>query len=300
MITTIIFSFDRPMQLQILLESIEKFDIVYQLEVNILYAFSGEEFEKAYEQVKEKYYNFNWINENWFPKRFVFPIFPMYWHNYYWWVKKRYNRWINSRFKPQLLSILSISKCKFVMFLTDDSLFYKNIEINPELLYKITLYPKYFSYSLRHGTNIVGGNYENFSDRITWQLISTDNNSEWSYPFSVDGHIYAKDEVMKILFRVLFKNPNTLEGNVACYVKEHKLFNSMVANRESCLVGFELNRVQQIINNHNLNINTTLMNNYFLNGYRLVLDFDKNKVDHFRPQVYSAQLINENKKVKLI
>jgi hypothetical protein len=74
----------------------------------------------------------------------------------------------------------------------------------------------------------------------------------------------------------------------------------MILNQKSCLLGFELNRVQQIINNHNLNIDASFLNEKFLNGYRLDINFDASSIHHFRPQEYSVQIISENDKIKLL
>lgn len=300
MITTIIFSFDRPMQLSLLLDSLLEFDQNKQLEVNILYAFSSSEFEKGYNVLKEKHIKYRWIEELRYKERFVIPTLPLYYHNYYWWLKFRYNRWVGSNFKTQVISLLSNSKNKFVMFLTDDSLFYSSVEINPAVLSEIALYPQRISYSLRHGTNIVGGKFEELADRIIWQLTSTHSHPEWSYPFSVDGHIYDKEIIRQSFETVIFKNPNTLESHVACYVKEHRLLNTVIANQKSCLLGFELNRVQQIVNNHNLNIDASFLNEKFLIGFRLEINFDASSIHHFRPQEYSVQIICGNNKIKLV
>jgi hypothetical protein len=134
---------------------------------------------------------------------------------------------------------------------------------------------------------------------IEWKRDDDHLHPEWSYPFSVDGHIYDIEVLIKILKKVIFKNPNTLEGNVACYVNEKKLFNNQIANIESCLLGFELNRVQSISANNNLNISSISLNKLFLSGYKLQLKYLLEKPHSFRPEIQSVTAIKNNDSILL-
>lgn len=285
MINTIIFSFDRAMQLEFLLNSINEFETLGLFDLHVIYATSSSDFEKGYEQLKYNYPGVCWHKEIQFEERFVWPILPFYWRNYYWWFKHKYNRHLSSDFKSLTLSIMNSSDNNYAMFLTDDSVFVKPINLDLDILKKIQKNGLKYSFSFRHGINILGGRYSEINEHIEWNATDKHNHPDWSYPFSVDGHIYNQKHLLKILKRLIFKNPNTLEGNVACYVREKKLFFQLFANNQSTLLGFELNRVQSINSNNNLNINNKTLNELYLKGYKLNLDYTLTMPHFFRPSV---------------
>lgn len=299
MITTIIFSFDRAMQLELLLNSIVNYDEKKILSLNILFNSSTPEFLLGYNKLIQKYPTLNWISETKTKNHFVPPCLPFYWHNYYWWLKYKHNRWTNSNFKAKVIEIISNSQSKFVMFLTDDSLFFKKIILDSEVIQKVKDNPLNTCFSFRHGGNIYGGNISKTDDFIKWRRNDHHSHPEWSYPFSVDGHIYDRGVLTKILKKVIFKNPNTLEANVACYVNENKLFNNHIANLQSCLLGFELNRVQSISANNNLNIINIDLNKLYLSDYQLQIKYRLNKPHLFRPEIQIVTATKNNESILL-
>ena len=299
MINTIIFSFDRAMQLELLLDSIYQYDEKNILDLNIIYSTKSIEFNLGYDKLINKYPALNWIKEAKLKKQFVFPILPFYWHNYYWWLKYKHNRWNESNFKNKILEKISNSTNEFVMFLTDDSLFFQKIFIEPEILQSIKRNPYNTSFSLRHGSNIYGGKFIKETKIIKWKRTDKHEHPEWSYPFSIDGHIYDTEVLKKILKKVIFKNPNTLEGNVACYVREKKIFNCQIANMQSCLLGFELNRVQSISPNNNLDIDNDTLNKLYLSDYKLEINYNLSGQHFFRPEIQSVSAKKNNESVQI-
>jgi hypothetical protein len=300
MIKVIVFSLDRAMQLSALIESIVKFDKQHLLNVSVVYSYSSADYEKAYELLRGRYPEISWERETRLNKPvfdFSFNFFDL--RNWFWWLKYPYLRKKKSNFKQIVLDILEKAEQKAVTFLTDDSFFFKNITISENYLQKIECNPKETSFSLRHGGNVTGGIYTTESAGIYWNVYENDYTTDWGYPFSVDGHVYGKDAVGPILKHVIFNNPNTLEPNVAFYAKQRKLFSNLYASKESCLVGFELNRVQKIINNHSLDISPNKLNDYFLDGYMLHIDFDQGNDFQFRPAIKSINVVKGEEKIVL-
>ena len=185
------------------------------------------------------------------------------------------------------------------MFLTDDSVFFRNINVPQSSTELISRNPDKYSFSLRHGTNITGGNYILKESNITWNIYEKQEHPEWSYPFSVDGHIYSKRMIDLLINKIILNNPNTLEAHLACYIKEKKILSHVFSNKLSCLYGFELNRVQTISDNNNLNISTKYLNSFFTKGYRLKVEFDMEENKYFRPDKYDAFLVKENDLIKI-
>lgn len=297
---TIIFSFDRAIQLEVLLKSIEQYDGEKNLTVSVLYSYSTADHLKSYQQLSQKFSQVNWVEEKRFKKKPVLPIFPSYWHNYYWWLRYKYSRVYASHFRQQLLEIIRNNSASTVMFLTDDSMFFDEIRIPRVIIEKLEEKPTLCSFSLRHGRNLGGGNFVELDGYLYWNIYDPQEHPEWSFPFSIDGHIYEKDFIDKTFSKVWFKNPNTLEGNIACYVREKKILSTVYGNTKSCLVGFELNRVQTISNNNNLNISSNYLNTLFNNGYRMRIAFDPIKNQLFRPDKFRVDACREDSTINII
>jgi len=300
MIRVVIFSFDRAMQLDLLLNSIEKFDSQRLFSVRVLYACSSETYLTAYNRLKKKYPNICWVQEQLYKKPRINYQFDFgYWHNLYWWLKSSVFRKSKSNFKSCLLEILSNIDYQYTMFLTDDSLFYNTINIPERNFEKIKNEPEKYSFSLRQGINTRGGIYQEQTNDICWNVYENDIHTDWGYPFSIDGLIYDSRTIYRIIKKILLNNPNTMEGNIACYVIERKIFPIISALKQSCLVGFELNRVQSVFGNNNLGISHEQLNQYYLENYTLEIDFDKSNVNDFRPEIQSVSIKKENTKKEI-
>jgi hypothetical protein len=299
MISTIIFSFDRAMQLELLLDSISKYDSSKLLQVHVIYTTSSDSFEAGYKMLKVKFPLLQWHKEYQFEDRFVWPVLPFYWHNYYWWLRYKHNRTVKSNFNLLVQQILKESQSEFAMFLTDDSMFVDSIEIKTIFLDRIRKNKWNYCYSLRHGKNLFGGKYIEEKDGIEADRNDKHEHSEWSYPFSVDGHIYSMIVIRKLFRKIIFKNPNTLEGNIAHYVRAKGYFNHLMANKQSCLLGFELNRVQTISDNNNLNISNKTLNDAYLDGCHIVLDYTLPQIHLFRPVLNKVSVINKSYSILL-
>jgi hypothetical protein len=287
MVSALIFSYNRGLQLEVLLKSILQHGKGL-LSVSILYDYSNDDHKMAYDKLVRHYPQFQWVQELPVKRRWVAPVFPLYWHNYYWWLRYPHNRYVTSKFRQQVLQILGNSCDEHVMFLTDDSMFFQDINFPVSAREQIRENPWHRSFSVRHGANLAGGNFVKENGLVRWNVYKKHDHPEWNYPFSVDGHIYQKEVIHTILEKVWFKNPNTMEGNVACYVNEKKIFSTIFSNYKSCLVGFELNRVQNVTANHHLNIDSSYLNSLFNSGYSLQIDFDASKNRYFRPLTFQV------------
>jgi hypothetical protein len=300
MIQVIVFSFDRAMQLDLLLCSIEKFDTHRLFSVCVLFACSSDEYQIAYDRLKNKYPTVCWMQEQRYEKaQLNFHFNFTYWHNLYWWLKSNIVRKNKSNFKSCLLKIVNNSRFPFVMFLTDDSLFYNEISISQTNLDKIKQQPEVYSFSFRHGMNLRAGIYQERIDSIYWNVYENDVKTDWGYPFSVDGHVYETQTIHRIVNKLILNNPNTMEANIACYVSKKNIFPHIIASKQSSLVGFELNRVQSVTNNHHLSISQKELNYYYLEGYTLKIDFNKTNVNYFRPPIQSLSVEKRTKKIEI-
>jgi hypothetical protein len=299
-IKTVIFSFNRPAQLDNLLDSIEKFDINKKLDVIILYSFSDENLKKGYDLLILKYPNSIFTKEERYlnPKT-ANPFFGSFIFNLAIWIKNFRYRNVNSNFKKLLLGLIEVGDYKYIMFLTDDSQFYDEIKIKKEILEQIAK-DKSCSYSLSLGSNIDGYDIYNINNVFTLTNNNDENNNDWTYSFSVDGRIYSRDFMYSISQKLIFSNPNTFESIIVKYNVFNRCFRKVFFNTKSCLVGFELNRVQNVYSNNNLKIDEMKINKYYLDGYNLVVKYNKEEINTFRPQILDVRMVRNNTEIGLL
>lgn len=256
LLNVIVFSKDRPMQLNLLLESILFNFNVEDFKLNVLYKASNDEFHKGYNMVRDLYPQFIFKNENYF--------------------------------KEDLLSLFNNSQ--YTVFFTDDDIIYRSLEITKKDIENIFAFSNAFCFSLRLGLNTINcytlqklnklyNHKTHFSNDgvnliepiISWQV--SDGTNDYAYPISVDGHIF-KTPYIKHLCEILeYENPNLLEAFLSYYNKSDMIISSY---KYSKLVNTPLNRVQKIFENISgiqYNYSPEDLNKMYLNGIKI--DFEK-------------------------
>jgi len=219
MIKSLIFSFDRAMQLGLLLESIEK-NAKNIFNINVLYKFSNDEFKKGYDILIDKFKNVNWIKEE--------------------------------DFKQQVMSFLD-NKYELCCFFTDDDIVYNNVYEKD--IEKAMNNNDVFCFSLRLGENVTycyTMNSPNLLKKekeedgvLCWNW--TNHYLDFGYPLSIDGHIFRTKEIKKLVRVINFKSPSTMEGNLQVFDYYPKEL--MVAYKTSRLVSFPNNVVNKAHSN---------------------------------------------------
>lgn len=261
MIHLIVFSKDRPAQLQLLLESIQRHEVNHLFSmITVLYLASDSDYEVGYREV---YHNF----EN-NPLR-VYLIPQMH-------------------FTEDLLRLTdTYPASKFTCFMTDDDVLYRDINITYQKLEDMfDTNPELLTFSLRLGSNTyIQDQYtqshvsfpKEFTvadNTITWNWTLVPRWTNFAYPLSVDGHIFRTNEIGQIIQNTHdITNPNSLEGNWQPQAYKYGLF--MSCFNKSVLVNNPVNRVQEVCCNQAGNyygISSKEMNEKFLDGY--VIDYD--------------------------
>ncbi len=229
MIKIIIFSKDRPLQLHLSLTSlIENFKI--EKEIEVIYNYSNLEYCKAYEHLKSEFKSVNFNSET-----------------------------LNSdNFNGCLRNSVKTNK-NFIMFLTDDNIFYRNCQLTEEDIRSVfSCDYKICSLSLRMGLNIKtrDGYQVNIPNVIKynklmfiWNRMNSLAGDYWNYPLSVDGHIFKTETITNIINDIerKIKNPNHFEQVLQMYFFEVGPY--MAAPLLSNVVNSPNNRVQNYIEN---------------------------------------------------
>ena len=260
MINSIIFSYDRALQLRLLLDSIKKYaKEVFKLK--IIYRTSKEEFKKGYDKLIEENLidNITWIKE--------------------------------SDFKQDVINAFD-KEYKYTCFFTDDDVLYFPVEEN-EVLKFLEEDQEVFCFSLRLGLNTtfcytmntdnkLHGVEEIGNDFIKWNWSKS--YMDYGYPLSVDGHIFRTKEIMKMIKKTPFHNPNTLEEHLQMFDNFPKEY--MVAYSHSVLVNSPTNIVNETHPNRKgevYGVSKKVLNDKYLKGevidYSLI-DFSDIKACH--------------------
>lgn len=227
MLTLIVFSKDRPLQLDLLLKSIElNFPLFDSIQV---IASIDKNYISSYAQIIKEHKNVYIFND------------------------------VNIPFQEILNSVTETSN-DYVMFLTDDNIIYresKTTELDLGNLFSRDI----ACLSLRLGVNITNRpgfitSQPKFSriagSHLVWNRMSVLATDYFNYPLSVDGHIFRKESIMSILNDIKkcgmsFKNPNQFEQVLQRYFFEVSPF--MASELYSCVVNSPNNRVQETVKN---------------------------------------------------
>ena len=217
MINNIIFSKNRASQLRLLLESI-KINCPDTFNITVLYYSSDNFYEEGYEKLKKENIlpNVNWIKQ--------------------------------SDFKNNVLQMLQTNS-DYSCFGVDDDIFFKPFDEN--IIRKTMIEGQdIFTFSLRLGKNV----NTCYTMKCSNVLIPLEENNgvvkfdwtkhyaDFSYPLSLDMHIFRTKEILKLTKAVTFNNPNEYEGGL-------QIFNNFPKYKMACfphnvVVNSPANRVQ--------------------------------------------------------
>ena len=273
MIQIIIFSFNRALQLDTLIASIAEKWQAPKYKIDVIYNTSDKDFQKGYDILVEKYKAnphvvFNkeaGIKDKYSLKEMLnVRNFIAYNKN-----KKKFTP--KSNFRSLCIELLKRDKNEFVMFLTDDAMFIKNVNIETSILDWIKEVPSKRQFSLRmgEGMNNQGDEVRKVNNKLSWEFHKNPRNTNWGYPFSVDAHIYHKEPVSKLFSKYIFCNPNTLEGFINAHVYRKLFFEEGKANTFCSLLSYPINMVQTVEENETLGIDCKMLNDMLLDGYTM-------------------------------
>lgn len=201
-IDCLIFSKDRPAQLDLLLRSIDRHAARRYRKVQVLWAASSGEYALGYNRLASRFGAPYWLIQE---TDFELDV----------------RRWLHHSLRSGVIS-----------FLVDDDVFYRDATDPLEL-----------PWSYR------GGDYD--------------------YPFSLDGNVYAKADIVKLLDGLHFRNPTELEAFGHTHRK--RLPFTEVAHGEPCLVGIPANRVSVSSGMPHMGVDLEMLNSRYLAGERLSL-----------------------------
>lgn len=213
-INTIIFSKDRACQLNLLLDSIDKY-YPNLFNINILYTGSTNRYLNGYERTKSKFPNINWCLEKNMSEDVIALVDQPY---------------------------------PLTMFLTDDSFFFASIYEPETIIYKLSKENGFACFSFRIGANTNRNFiYDGSSGYIIYQWRNY-SDGYLSYPMSVDGHVFKTNVILEKMLKIERTMPNVIEGQLS-RICAPEMPPFMSCYSQSSLVTCPVNRVQDIFTN---------------------------------------------------
>jgi glycosyltransferase involved in cell wall biosynthesis len=194
-VDTVIFSFDRPMQLYATLESMERW-MTNNSEIYVIYRFSEKKYNLAYKELHARFPKIHFVCENDFSRK---------------------------NFKQIVLETTFLkSTSNYIMFAVDDNIVKGSIDLKKcaSSLHDTGAYGFYLK--MGNHINYCGTQqidqktpiHVHYKDDIYAWIFNQKNIGlgDWEYPNSVDMVVYNKKDLKDIYYKIDFKNPNRLEG----------------------------------------------------------------------------------------
>lgn len=245
MINIVVFSKDRGCQLDLFLNSLKKFFIGVNINnVHVLYTYSNEAFGAGYVKAISYHPDVHYVYEN------------------------------KGKFKEDLLKNIFLTNI-FTMFFVDDIIFKDEFNLMYDEVYEFIKNPDIACLSLRlhpgisycYTMNIPMVAPEFLGGKLMWEWRKACQ-GDFSYPMSLDGHLFRTIDILSKFVQLDYNNPNTLEGNLA---NNPLIMPYMTCFSKSKIVNIPANKVQDVNGNRHGQVSAQYLNEQFLLGKRLSL-----------------------------
>lgn len=199
MVSLIIISKDRAMQLDLLLRSSDKHCGNLFDEIIVVYNASTPKFQEGYDKIQRLWPSVKLAQE--------------------------------SNFEPAYRKVVKESLHPILCILSDDCLFYRNISSYNDQIRKIITRDDVFSFILGIGgdsrfSGTVGiwykmPKFKNDGDILTWEW-KTANRGEFQCPFMLAANFYKREDYISCLDKSEFTSPSSLESYLQHTWQRHK------------------------------------------------------------------------------
>ncbi len=231
----IIFSYDRPLQLYALLESL----YAYVTDINsvtLIYRTSNGRYETAFNEVASQFPHVNFLKQK-----------------------------DSTDFKELTLTAIEQSSSNYVIFAVDDNIVKDTVSLHECINWLERT--KAYGFYLKLGTHLNYCYTENtpqalppykrvYRSILSWEFESGER--DWCYPNTVDMTLYRKKDLLGLFHVLPYTNPNSLEGNWAGWWVQHKAQSPIgLFYTDSKIINIPLNKVQTLnISNRDMNLYT--------------------------------------------
>jgi histo-blood group ABO system transferase len=220
----IVFSYDRPLQLYALLESLEKY-VTNINSITLVYRTSNERYNDAFKMVAACFPNTRFLHQQ--------SVYD---------------------FKTLTIQALKETSSDYVVFAVDDNIVKDFINLDECIGW--LEHANAYGFYLKLGTHLDYCYTENslqalppmiriHDDIFSWEFDSGEK--DWNYPNTVDMTLYRKKDLISLFESLDYTNPNLLEGKWAAWWVAHKAPSPIgLFYENSKILNIPLNKVQTI------------------------------------------------------
>lgn len=217
----IVFSLNRACQLHAFLESWQRF--VTGAAPSVIYCYTSEPYHRGYQRIVNHFYDF-------------------------------------ADFRPQVHfrvdTLAAVDPAKpYTVFFVDDMLFRRPVDFTNDILHSplhwdgVAAVSFHLSPYITRSFNLNRDTpppfpFDDYSEWLEWTWPNRPG--EWGYPMSLDGHIFRTADLLPLMQRLEWSNPNTLEANLASNPLPR---NKMACLREHVVMNIPANLVQHVYQN---------------------------------------------------
>lgn len=285
----VIFSLNRAILCDHLLRSLAKHVSLNKIVITLIYGATDQDYERGFARLQQRHQSLGvkFVQKHrngWkVPRRLLGRPFNLFYYLRF----PHYRKGDLFNFRPLLEDVVAQSPAEFVAFLTDDSFFIQDFRWSEAAAAALREAPSQCSLSLRLGSNISGDPRPELLSElpwIRWSYGTANTVAHWRYRFSIDGHVYDRRNLLALMRRTLYVNPNTFEGMMEKRARLERRLSVGFGLRHSVLAGAELNRVQDVSPNNNLGIDNKHLNELYLRHFELELEHLP-EVTCFHPEI---------------
>lgn len=244
-LNVVVFSKDRPAQLELLLRSVRTYLAGWQsASLSVLYAGDDGLGDDGYDVVRYLYPDLRWERES------------------------------GARsFREHTLGLVDRSR-PLTAFLVDDDVLRAPVSLADAPFARLAADPSILAVSLRLDPGMDRCYSEDapappppFEPGLVWAWPGQPG--DWGYPMSLDGNVFRTEEIVPLLERLDYSNPNSLEAELA---QNPPSLPKLVCYPRSRLVNVPANRVQDTWQNRHAGVDVDGLNRRFLAGERIALE----------------------------
>tara|TARA_B100000780_G_C21116729_1_gene451905 strand:+ start:301 stop:1269 length:969 start_codon:yes stop_codon:yes gene_type:complete len=283
-IETIIFTYNRAIMLDAVLESIFKNFYNKSDTINVIYQFSKkhkESYKILINKWSDRKVNFIRRKENlgFFKERLKYFLWPL---NFLWFLRWKIMFQDKGNFKEILENIILKSKNNFITFVPDDQIFFKKTVVPDEGLNLLEKNHKSFfrffsgiHFEDHHKLN-KQMKVELFNNKTTnflrWNLKDKFADHSWKYNFTIEGTVYRKKDLEEFLKPFFYHNPITLEAVGLWEARFRGFFKMGMTSTQRTAAGFQANNVQKLLVNQCAYYDPDVLMKAYLDGYKLKIE----------------------------
>jgi hypothetical protein len=260
----IIFSFNRAMQLDLTLRSLDGNLLNQGLCYYVVYDCSKsheESYHILMEEWKEKGIIFKRCDRRY---RSLAELSPLLFHsgNLYRYLKNKAMRTKFDNFKDLVEESIRESEAQFTFFSTDDQYVFQPTYIPEEALKRIQENPENVSFrmgmtdqltnerrlsELMKVIRIPYNENGNKGTLLEWDARDKNATKLWEYSFNVDFQVFDSAMLLRFLSPVLYHIPTTLEWAGLRVARKTNRFRKMLGTSEKTVIGMQLNLAQTLV-----------------------------------------------------